>query len=408
MHGKHLRYALLTALLLALAFPGAAHAEQSPCMIPFNTPVGCIYAHLEPGTLTGDLDIISHTSGNGVSATGTLTITGINYSALNYSTDQSGMSFLYRFYNIQESGNPDFGTWYTYKEMTKTITVPAGGQVKDVSFKPAKSYIRGKIELTCDVKSFAGEDVACQVSIDGGTQASNIPAGQKASYILDPGAHSVLMTLVGANADLWAPASVTKSVTISASAAPKKVSVTFKKAGHLIANLDQPNAVGDWYLDGVQVGTQVASIQRWVAPNVSHKIEVKNLVDPTTEGVFKWRDASITATVSSGKEKTVTVKLKKEYLMGFLTIKCNIIGNPDPAFYSGTVDCQPTIDGQIYPIIPRGETVQYTLTPGQHQVAVINTLFVFFGSDPATLSQFFTPTVVAGKTVKVVYSFSFQ
>lgn len=88
---------------------------------------------------------------------------------------------------------------------------------------------------------------------------------------------------------------------------PKTVSAAFKKAGHLMVGLDQPGVVGDFYLDGVLITSQVASIDQWVTPSISHKVEIKNLVDPTGA---EWQDASQIVTVQTATEKTVTVKLK--------------------------------------------------------------------------------------------------
>lgn len=210
------------------------------------------------------------------------------------------------------SNEEGFGTLFNYADSSATVTITEN-QVKSTSITPRKKYIRGTLELTCDIKSYAGENVGCSVSLDGTSQPAVIAAGQKMKYVLDPGVHTVSASLTGDPAQtlLWAPASVVRTLSVSPSAVPKKVTVSFSKAGHLTANLDQPGVVGDWYMDGVQVGIQTASLDQWITPGTAHKVEVKNLTVLTTPVIHPWKDAVTSVVVASGQSKTVTVKLQK-------------------------------------------------------------------------------------------------
>jgi hypothetical protein len=268
--------------------------------------------------------------------------------------------------NIQ-STEAGFGSLFTYPDTTVKIKWKAN-QTLTTNLTLKKTYIRGTLELTCDIKNHAGEDVSCGVMIDGTAPASNatLTPGQAASYILDPGAHTIDVTLAGANATLWAPAIFSKQVTIKASATVSKLKASFDKAGHLIASLSQAGALGDFYIDGVLVGTQVAMIDQFVTPKTPHKVEVKNITDPLAGVIYKWKDASQNVTIPAGKEKTVTFKLKQEYLKGFLKITCNITN----AASAPGAQCEPNIDGTAQTAIAAGASADYTLDPGKHTITV--------------------------------------
>lgn len=284
---------------------------------------------------------------------------------------------------------------YTWKDAKLYASLRTGTD-KTLTFKLQKKYLKGFLELNCDIKNYTGEDARCTVVIDEVPQG-DIAAGEKATYTLDPGSRSVVTTLLGSNAALWAPASLTQKVTITASATPRKVNATFQKAGHLIVDLDQAGVVGDFYVDGVLVAGQVPSIASWVTPNASHKVEIKNINDPVAQGIYRWKDASTTASLTAGQEKAVTVKLIKEWLKGFLTITCKT-DNEHPE--TALLGCQPTINGVTMAHIPDGQSATYTLDPGQYTIDVDAdpiqwyTCGEYWYSNPKTV----TKTVTAGRT----------
>ncbi len=59
--------------------------------------------------------------------------------------------------------------------------------------------------MTCKINGFEpGRDVRCNVTVDGQGLGA-IEAGQKQTYNLTPGPHTVNVAVVGGQADLWAP-----------------------------------------------------------------------------------------------------------------------------------------------------------------------------------------------------------
>lgn len=343
-------------LLLLLVFTGTALASGYHPECYEDAFWGrCVHVYLTSPTMVGDYYV-----------GGLLELSGANEAFWIFFFADDGDTATFEFRNIQEPSNPEFSSLYVYNDVSKKVTLPALGEWVDVPLTPTKKYVRGILELTCNIQNHAGENVSCAPSIDGVPQA-NIAAGQSAKYTVDPGSHTVVTALAGDPAQmlLWAPASLTQKVTTRVGATPKKVTAAFKKAGHLITNLDQAGVTGDWYLNGVQVGVQVAGIDKWVEPSKPQKLEVKNIVDPAAAGVYTWKDASQTTTVRSGETKTVTVKLKKVYLKGFLDLTCDIKN-----YAAEDVNCAVTIDGAPQGNVSAGQKVTYTLDPGNHTVDV--------------------------------------
>ncbi|MBN1429039.1 MAG: hypothetical protein JXB07_11685 [Anaerolineae bacterium] len=259
---------------------------------------------------------------------------------------------------------------YSWKDARLSAYLQSGLD-KTITFKLQKKYLKGFLELTCNIKNHAGEDAYCNVAINEVPQGV-IAAGQKATYTLDPGQHSVKVDLAGGNANLWAPASLTQKAYITAGSYPRKVSATFQKAGHLIVALDQAGVVGDFYVDGILIAAQVPSITQWVTPNASHKIEVKNTTDPAAPIAYpngreyRWKDASTTAVVSAGQDKTVTVKLVKEITSGTLNVYCIIDGlSPGESAY-----CVVQIDGVMAGTVPANSGGSFSVMPGDHMLHI--------------------------------------
>jgi hypothetical protein len=224
---------------------------------------------------------------------------------------------------------------------------------------------QGTLAFTCDIRSAAETDsIACRITLDGTVQSPDVTPGQASSYALDPGTHTVLVELVGDQVELWSPANQEQTVTIT-TGQTARVRTTFVKKAHLSIDLDQPDIVGDFYVDGTQVASQVAFTDLWVTPG-RHKIVVNEIGDPASDGAYSWRDSSLTTWLSSGQEKTVTLRMRKVYVMGYLVLKCQI----DSAQADDDVTCNIAIDGQSVGTIPPGGQGQFILKPGRHTATV--------------------------------------
>jgi micrococcal nuclease len=298
--------------------------------------------------------------------------------------------------NIQDTAE-GFGDLFVWADASTTVWV-AEGQTRQATVYPRQTYIRGTLNFTCDVRqAVETDDVACMVTIDGAPQPEPVLPSQQAAYILDPGAHTVGVTLVGEQAPLWSPASAEHAATVWVGGAAW-VRSTFNKAGHLTVTLDQPDVLGDFYLDGELVASQAASYEGWVAPYRSHQVAVRNIVDPAAGENYHWRDAAASAYLSPGQERAVTVRLQQEYLRGFLSLACTITN-----FQPGdSAVCQPSIDGEPVEPIAAGETAEYALEPGSHDLLVALGPESEWLSDPVSR----TVNIYAGRTQTASASFT--
>lgn len=293
-------YRKLIALAIVLALvvlTGSVLLEQPAwCVSADGSPVGCAEITLIPSEATGDFYV-----------DGALVAPALNIGQLALAPD---VDHTIEVKNIQ-STEADLGTLFSYKDVSMTLKVKAG-EAKVKTVKLVKNYIRGTLELTCDIKNYAGENLACSVAIDGAAQPAALAAGQKASYILDPGSHAVTVSLSGdpAQIALWAPASLNQTVSITAGAKLKKMAATFKKAGHLIVTFNQPTVIGDFYVNGELVGQQVPAIDKWLGAG-SYQVKVQNIQDAALPG-YRWRlDQSVkTVRLTAGQENKAVFKLR--------------------------------------------------------------------------------------------------
>lgn len=300
MFGKSFRLTMIVgSLLVSLLATGHALVQSAqPCQFNSGAPASCLHITLSPATLGGDF----YLDGN---------LTGFSGSSeILIQKNSGGNTVLLEVRNIQDAASSWDGSLYVYQVMSRHVTFPPLGQTLSLTLTPRKSYIQGIVDVACDLRLYAGEDVNCPVSLDG-VGAGYIPAAQTARFYLEPGRHTFEVGLGGSQASLWSPGTQSKSITIMAGPTPWKVVTTFLKVGHLVVKLDQPTAIGDFYVDGVLLGTQVAGIEQWVTPNVAHKIEVKNLADPASLNAYVWTNTARTVWPSPGSEQTVTLRLKK-------------------------------------------------------------------------------------------------
>jgi hypothetical protein len=184
---------VLGTLLLSMLFAGTALAQdENPCEGSF---LSCWIAMLQPPSVVGNCYV-----------DGAL-VEGGKFNIC-YGVSLFEGSTTIDFREIEEPGNPDFGSLYVYDNVSKTIRISAG-QTTYATLTAKKRYIRGIMELTCNIQNYAGENVSCAPTIDGYALAS-IPAGESVQYIVDPGSHTVVTALTGDPAQmlLWAPGNV--------------------------------------------------------------------------------------------------------------------------------------------------------------------------------------------------------
>lgn len=266
---------------------------------------------------------------------------------------------------ITQSPEPGFGTLFVYRDTVASLSITENN-IRKTTVTPQKQFIRGTLALTCDIRNAVPEDgLNCQVSIDGAVQTDLVAPGAKKDYILDPGPHAITVNVVGTNATLWAPASQAKTITISKGVTTQH-KPRFDKMGHIVASLNQPGVVGDFYVDGTLAATQVATYAGWVAPSKNHRIDVKALSDPAAAGQWTWKDATASVTVNPGADKPVVVTLQKQWLVGFIELTCTVT-NYQPG---QNVFCIPFLDGVQQADVAPGAIVTYTVSPGQHKLDV--------------------------------------
>jgi hypothetical protein len=341
-------FLVIGVILLSLFLGGAALAQTAPECSQGEAPTGCIQIVLKPGQAVGDFYV-----------DGVLSASGQNPGWLVLVPD---VEHTIEIKNIQSS-EQDFGTLFQYSDVPAfTFRVDAGGtKVKTIWL--TRSYIRGMLKLACDIKNAASTDhVSCRTTIDDAVQP-DVAAGQAASYALDPGNRHVRMEIVGEQASLFEPAFQDRTVKITAGPGFTSLRATFVKKGHLLLKLDQTGVVADFYVDGAQVAAQAATYEMWVSPNKNHRIEARQFADPAAGDTYTWRDARLSVSVRPGAERTVVFKLRKQYLKGFLVIKCNIANLPGAY-------CSPVFSGAEQAVVAAGTSAQYTLEPGTYDVVV--------------------------------------
>ena len=264
---------------------------------------------------------------------------------------------------VRDVVDPAANGVYRYPNAALTATAVAN-QSRPATLRLVKEYLLGFGQLTCRINGLeAGHDVRCQAFIDGNDMGL-IEAGQMQTYNLPPGPHAVSVGIIGAHADLWAPASQDLNLAITAGR-NSPLPVTFNRKGKLALALSVPNVVGDFYVGEQLIAAQVFTTTVFVAPG-NHKVEVRNVVDPAANGVYRYPDAVMTAAAVANQSRSATLRLAKEYLLGFGQLTCRING-----LEAGhDVRCQVFIDGNDMGLIEAGQMQTYNLPPGTRAVNV--------------------------------------
>lgn len=283
------------SLLALLMIPSGQQRStaQEACPAGF----GCAQVTLLPNTLLGDFFV------------GEALVAAAQNSAVLQVPPAQNQTVTIR--NITDTA-VGFGQLFIYEETSLTVNV-RDGQLRQFTARPRKTFIRGTLSFTCTIANVReGENAACLVIVDG-VPLGEVALNQKAEFILDPGSRALQTQLVGVNANLWSPPLWESAVTITAGRITNARS-QFTKLAKVTLTLNQPNVVGDFYVDGELIAAQAPSAERYITPSQPHTVEVRSLTDPAGAGVYFWRDAATTITLGAGQERTVQVRLQKELL----------------------------------------------------------------------------------------------
>jgi hypothetical protein len=377
MKSRALRIAAIVCLVvigLIMAGTALAQTDTSWCVAADGvTPVGCVVVTLNPAGTTGDFFLGE-----------TLLVAGQNPGKLVLPPGSQHVTVK----NVK-STEPGFGTLFDYPDGAATVYTTAG-QITSSSVFLTKHYIRGTLGLTCDVRNNTPTDVlGCAVTIDTVPQPDVLAPGAKMDYVLDPGPHTVNVTLTGDSAKYWIPASHDHPITITAGRATP-IASRFDKMAHLTITLSQPTVLGDIYVDGTLLAPQVLTIDTWLAPAKSHKIEVKGVTDPAQADLYHWKDATSTVFLTAGQEKTSTITLVQEWYKGFIELNCTITN------YQQGMMCAPVLDGVPQAQVAPGTPTTYTVPTGSHKLIVTIEPASDWGSTPKSIFAY----VTGGKTFK--------
>ncbi|OQA21986.1 MAG: hypothetical protein BWY63_01046 [Chloroflexi bacterium ADurb.Bin360] len=274
-----------------------------------------------------------------------------------------GVAHVIEVHNITDT-TAGFGDIFVYGDVSRSNVLVGEGRVVPLALKPQLTYLKGFARFTCDIKAWAVEhEVLCQPSV-AETPLPAVAAGESADFALPIGAHTLHVDLIGAHAGLWAPSAQDLPVTITGGRTTP-VRGTFNRKGKLVLGLSVPNVVGDFYVDEQPIAAQVLTATVFVAPG-NHKVEVRNVVDPAANGVYRYPDAAMTASAVTNQSRVVTLRLLKEYLLGFGQLTCKING-----LEAGQdVRCQVLMDGADLGLLEAGQAQTHNLTPGPHTVTV--------------------------------------
>jgi len=338
-------------LLLTLLVPVTPVVAQSPATLCSQEagPAGCLDLTLSAATLLGDVYV-----------DGALIAAQVNAIRLSV---VPGVAHVIEVHNITDT-TPGFGDIFVYGDVSRPNVLVGEGRVVPLALKPQLTYLKGFARFTCDIKARAVEhEVLCQPSV-AEMPLPAVAAGESADFALPIGAHTLHVDLIGAHAGLWAPSAQDLPVTITGGGTTP-VRGTFNRKGKLVLGLSVSNVVGDFYVDEQPIAAQVLTATVFVAPG-NHKVEVRNVVDPAANGVYRYPDAAMTASAVTNQSRVVTLRLLKEYLLGFGQLTCKING-----LEAGQdVRCQVLMDGADLGLLEAGQAQTHNLTPGPHTVTV--------------------------------------
>jgi hypothetical protein len=377
-----LRRVAVLIVVSCLALPVPAQAAPPPCAQDAG-PAGCVDLTLSPATLTGDVFV------DGAPVAGR-----VNAARLSV---VPAVAHVIEVKNIADT-TPGFGDLFVYAVISQTNVIVQQGRVQNLTLKPRINYLKGIVRLTCDVKGLQeGQNVACQPAVDGAPVAAVNP-GATADLAILVGKHTLNVTLVGADAGLWAPPASDYPVEAVGNR-PASVRATFNRKGQLVISLNPAGIVADFFVDGQPVAGQAASAAAYVAPG-AHTVEARNIADPAANGVYRYADVSAPAPVAANQSRPVVLRPAKQFLLGFAQVTCRING-----IEAGQdVRCTMALDGQGAGVLENGANQTYNLAPGPHTVGV-----AVAGASAALwapANQDLPANIVAGRNSPLVATFN--
>lgn len=340
--------------VILLALPWAMRAASAQGAAACDPASGCFDVSLSPVTLTGDV----YLDGNFI-------VGQVNAVRL---TTTPGVAHLVEVRNIQDPATPGFGDLFVYPDQSRPNALAGVGLTRFVTFYPAKQYVKGILELTCDPRGRRATDlVACRPTIDGATQP-DIPAGGKAAFNLTAGQHAVHTDLVGDQANNWSPTSRDDTATINAGRTyvqTTRLRAWFTLKGVLKIAVWPKGLVADIYLNGGLLASQVASLDVFVAPG-THTVEARAITDPNANGQYNFADTSQSAFVAAAGTRYVNFRPVKNWLMGFLAVTCQI----NRKATTDDVRCAVSSDGNQIGTVEAGKRGTFALATGAHTISV--------------------------------------
>ena len=134
--------------LILLALPWAMRSASAQGAAACDPAAACFDVSLSPATLTGDV----YLDGNFI-------VGQVNAVRL---TTTPGVAHLVEVRNIQDPATPGFGDLFVYPDQSRANALAGAGLTRFVIFYPAKQYVKGILELTCDPRGRRATDVAAR------------------------------------------------------------------------------------------------------------------------------------------------------------------------------------------------------------------------------------------------------
>jgi hypothetical protein len=341
---------LLAAPLLMAAGPARPAQQAAPCDPAF----ACYDAFISLPNVTGDFYL-----------DGNLVVAGVNSTRIHAAP---GAAHTLDVRNMQAPGTPGYGALFIYPDQSFPQPALNGGTLFRVYFYPRQTFIRGTLRYTCLPQGYRPADsVACRPTIDG-VLMPDVPPGGRADYTLDPGPHNVHTDLVGDQAQNWSLLLRDDAATVTAGRTAF-MTASFPLKGIFKVSLLPVGLVGDIYLDGNLIVAQSAGVDMFTSPQVAHTLEVRNVVDPSAAGRWRYENASLQATTFAGGTRWVSLRPLKVWLQGTLSFFCQI--NRKTA--ADDAACEVKLNGGSLGVVPAGARQTWNVAVGTHtlQAAVV-------------------------------------
>ena len=359
LSAKSLRLLWLLLLLLAAPWLIAARRSDAPARpavqaAPCDAALACYDAFISMPNVIGDFYL-----------DGSLVVAGVNSTRINAAP---GVAHTLEVRNLQAPGLVNFGSLFIYPDQSQAQPALNGGQTYRVFFYPRQTYIRGALRYTCLPLGYKATDsVACRPTIDG-VLMPDVGPSASVNYTLGPGPHAVHTDLVGNNARNWSVLARDDAANVNVGQT-SFLNASFPLKGIFRVSIQPAGLVGDIYLNGNFIVGGVASVDLFVSPQVAHRVEVRNVVDPAAGARYRYDNFGAPATAFAGGTRFVVLRPPKVWLQGTFNFFCQI--NRKTA--ADDAQCEVKINGGSLGAVPAGGRATWNLAVGTHtlQVAVV-------------------------------------